>query len=130
MEYFQNSIINNQNNPHEIISFVYYQDYYLIKDNIVYKINVEKNDENIAIKCRNYLILFNEYKLSSLTKIKFNSIDKAYEFIYNIFEENKVTIENIVLNKEIKLLIKNNKKEIELVLKYNKQNNKNIEIKK
>ena len=129
MEYFQNSIKFNQNNYQEVLGSVCFQDYYLIKDNIVYKIIIEKNSENIIIKCKNYLISFNEYKLSSLTKIKFHSIDNAYEFIYNIFEENKVIIENIVLNKEIKLLIKNNERDIELILKYNKnKNNNNIGI--
>ena len=87
---------------------------------MVYKIEIEKNDEEIFIKYKKYLISFNHNDLSILTKKKFNSISKAYEFIFNIFEENKIIIKNIILNKEITLLI-NNEKEIELTLKYNKE---------
>jgi len=102
-----------------------YQEYYLIKENIVYKLVIEKNDKEIYIKYKNYLISFNHNDLSILTKKEFYSINKAYEFIFNIFEENKIIIKNIILNKELKLLI-NNEREIEITLKYNKNYKNNI----
>ena len=48
------------------------QEYYLIKENIVYKFLIEKNDKNIITKCENYIISFNHNDLSFLTKIKWN----------------------------------------------------------
>ena len=104
-------------------NYNYYQEYYLIKDNIVYKIIINKDNKEIYIKCKSYCISLNISDLLVLTKIKFDSINKAYEFILNNFEENKVIFENIIIKKEIILLLKNNEVEIELVLEYNKQNN-------
>jgi len=109
------------NNFQENIHLYNYQEYYLIKENIVYKFFIEKNDNEIIIKSKNYLISFNHNDLSLLTEKEFNSINKAYEFIFNIFEENKIIIKNIIINKEIILLINNGRK-IELKLKYNKKN--------
>jgi hypothetical protein len=62
-----------------------------------------------------------------LIKIKFNSLNKTYFFIINLFEYNKVTISKIIENEEIQLIMKiNNDKNIELSLKYdNKFNNNN-----
>jgi len=111
---------SNSNNYKEKINLTNYQEYYLIKENIIYKIAIEKNDEEIFIKCKNYLISFNHKDLSLLTKEKFNTINKAYEFIFNIFEENKIIIKNIIINKEIILLI-NNERETKITLKYNKE---------
>ena len=104
-------------------NYNYYQEYYLLKENIVYKIIINKDNKEIYIKCNNYYISLNTNDLLILTKINFDSINKAYEFILNNFEENKVIFENIIIKKEIKLLIKNDEIEIELVLKYNKLNN-------
>jgi len=107
------------NNYQETINLSNNQEYYLIKDNIIYIFLISRNDKEIFIQCKNYLISFNYKVLSLLTNKSFNSINKAYEFIYNNFEENKIIIKNIIINKEITLLI-NNEREIEISLKYNK----------
>ena len=117
MEYNSNSIINTNNIYQEKKYFTYYQEYYLINENIVYKIIIDKNNEEVFIKCKNYSISLNNKNLSSLIKMKINSTTKAYEFIFNMFEENKVAFKNIIINKEIIFLLKNNEREIELVLK-------------
>ena len=101
------------------------QEYFLINENIIYKLVIGKNGFEIFIKNRNYMFNFNENDLSILAKQKFNSIDEAYDFINYLFEENKACITSIVLNKEMKLLIKlDSTKEIKLTLKYDKENSK------
>ena len=103
------------------------QEYFLINENIIYKFLVAKNPFEIFIKNRNYMFTFNENDLSILSGIKFSSIDEAYDFLTNLFEENKVLIKTIVLYKEIKLIIEmEEEKEIKLTLKYDKENNKKI----
>ena len=101
------------------------QEYFLINENIIYKLVIGKNSFEIFIKNRNYMFTFNENDLSILAKQKFNSIDEAYDFINFLFEENKAFITSIILNKEMKLLIKvDSTKEIKLTLKYDKENSK------
>ena len=103
-----------------------YQEYFLLKDNFIYKIIIEKNKDNIIIKNNKYIQSFNLNDLKILVSKSIKSIDKAYEFIIKSFEENRVSIKNIILNKEIKLIIKiDNEKEIEMRLIYNKQNKEN-----
>ena len=104
------------------INYDYYQEYYLIKGNIVYKFTIEKNNEDIFIKCKNYFISVNKDDLNILTKLKFSSVNNAYVFIFNAFEENKVTIKDILIKAEIKISIEYKGKEIELTLKYYDQN--------
>ena len=119
----RNSYINT-----EIIdNLIEYEEFFLIKNNNVFKFSIEKtNINNINIRCKNYEIYLNENDLSILTNSLFNNIDEAYEYIINRFENNKVSIKNININKEMKLLISflnyNNKKNIEITLVYNKEN--------
>ena len=101
------------------------QEYFLINDNIIYKIIIGKNSNEIFIKNKNYMFTFNENDLTILTHIKFNSIDEAYDFLIDLFEENRVIIQNIIIKKEMKLIIKIElEKEFKLTLKYGKENNK------
>ena len=102
------------------------QEYFLIYENIIYKIVIGKNTNEIFIKNKNYIFTFNENDLSILTNTRFNSIDEAYDFINILFEENRVIIKSIAINKEIKLLIKTELERdiIKLTLKYDKDNSK------
>ena len=62
-----------------------------------------------------------------ITKIKFKSINNVYQFILNIFDNNNVLIKNIILDKEIILLMKfGENKLFELALAY--QQDYNIDI--
>jgi WD40 repeat protein len=98
-----------------------YQEYFLLKDNNIYKITINKNDEIITFKCRNYMIDIN---FNDLYANKFDSIDDAYEFVLSIFEQNNAFIKDIIVNKELKLVFKiNEEKEFEILLLYNKINN-------
>ncbi len=96
------------------------QDYYLIHENIIYKIVIAKNIYEIFIKCKSYAYIFNPEDLSILYNMKFNSIDEAYDYIIDIFEQNNAVINSINTKKDIKLLLKG----ISISLKYNIENSK------
>ena len=100
-----------------------YNEYYIIKENIIYQILIIRNNNEIIIQCKNYNIIFNKNSLSILTKTKFETINDAYKYIINYFEENKVNIKSIIVKKEIKLTFKiNNDKKIDIILIYVEKN--------
>ena len=117
--------MNNSENENTIFENIdNFQEYYLIKDNNVYKFIITKLKANVLIKCKNYRINLDSDNFS----IPSNKIDLIYEYVINAFEENKVIIKDIIINKSIKLKIKNynNMKEVEIILVYNKNNNDNF----
>ena len=118
----KNSIKYGQSNGQEIKYFSYYEEYYLTKENIIYKIIIDRNNEEVFIKCKKYMISLNINDISSLANAKFISINDAYIFIFNFFEDNKVIIKDIIKYMEIKLILSNDERKIELTLKYNKIN--------
>ena len=107
-----------------------YQEYFLIKDNIIYKIIIAKNNNCISINTKNYINLLTLNKLSLITKSKFNNIDNAYKYIINFFEDNKVIIKDIIKKSYINLILNLDiKTEIEITLVYDDQH-KNILVDK
>ena len=109
-------------------NFIEYEKFYLSKENRVFKITIIKGKNEIIIKYRKYKYQFNYNDLSILTKLEFNSLSQAYEFIINSFEENRIIIKDIINKKLISLLltysngnnITNNFFEMKLL--YNNQN--------
>ena len=83
-----------------------YQEYYLTYKNNIYKLLVIRNQNEIIIQSNNYSITFNQNDLSMLTQINFESLSKAYEFIVDLFEENKARIDNILIKNNIKLILR------------------------
>ena len=85
-----------------------------------YNIIIEKTNNNIIIRNNYYELKLNIQALSMLTNTIFNSIDQAYEFIINIFNQNKYYIKEILSNKIILTIgifdIMGNQKEIDLEL--------------
>ena len=47
-----------------------YHDYYINKNKYIYKIIIEKLNNEISIKCHNYIKIFNKNNFSILTNIK------------------------------------------------------------
>ena len=104
-----------------------YEEFFIIKENILFKISIHADNNEIKIKYRNYEIVFDVNKISLITKVKFPKIIDAYDFIINIFNENKVYIKNVNKNKEIILTLKtSNNKNIEISLLYKEKNNKDF----
>ena len=100
--YQNSSIINNSQLLDNIID---YQEYFLINNNIIYKIIIGKNGKEVFIKCKNYFISFNQIELSALIKIQINSLDEVFNYIIELFEDNKAKIAKIRKYEEIKLII-------------------------
>jgi hypothetical protein len=118
----QQFIFQNEN-----IDLYDYEEYYIIKGNIVYKIVIEKRKNDLTIKYKNYIVKLNKNNLK-INHYSFSSIEKAYIFFINFFDENKVFIESIIINKLIKLIIKiddTQKNNIELDLVYDKHQTTN-----
>ena len=103
-----------------------YQEFYLLKDNNIYKILLMKNISKISISSGNYSCNYNSKGISSLFINKFSSLNEAYNFLIDLFEDNNVKINNKIKYKEITLnFTLNNEKSVEIKLKYeeNFQNN-------
>ena len=102
--------------------------YILTKDDATYKFSINKTEEKIIIKCLNYEVKLPLSDLSNLTKIYFDKIDTAFQYINNFFNSNKVIINEVIPNKLMKLkfmsseLIQKEEKIIDLVLIYNEKN--------
>ena len=102
-----------------------YEEYYLLKENNVYKfiINILNND--IIINCRKYELKINKKDLINLIKISFKTLVSGYKYIINMFENNRIAIKDIKINKYISLIIKtefqNIEKESILFLNYGKK---------
>lgn len=77
-----------------------YKEYYIISYNNIFKIIIRKNENEIIIKCRNYMISFNLNDFFLLSKIKFDSINSLYNYISKLFEDNNFLIKNILKNKQ------------------------------
>ena len=116
----------SENNNKFYNNLIEYEEYFLVKENIAYKFIIGKRKNDIIIKCKNYEIKLNNNDLSLLTENILNTLDNAFDFMINIFEENKVMIKDITINKSIKLILKlnrrDNQKDIEMTLFYNKEN--------
>ena len=98
------------------------QEYYLKKGDNNYKIIIGKSKNLIIIKYENYIIDLDYHKLPKKFTYNINSTDKAYKFINKLFNEDKVIIKDIIINKELKLILnisnENNENEFEITLLY------------
>ena len=96
-----------------------YQEFFLFKDNNIYKIILEKNASKICISSGNYFKNYNLDELSTLFKINFFTLDNAYNFLVDLFEDYKVSINNKTKYKDLKIKFSLPKEEIiEIKLQY------------
>lgn len=98
-----------------------YHKYYLLKNNNAYKFKVIKLKNEILIACNDYKIKLDNEDLSVLTSTKLRTLDEAYIYIINLFEQNKANLKDISINKKIRLEL-NIGNQIEIVLLYNRDN--------
>ena len=111
----------NANNMEEILMRKEYKAIYLSQ---IYNIIIEKTNYNINIRSAYYQLKLNKEQMSSLTNTIFNSIDETFDFIINIFNQNKyyikgITSNSLILRIQIYNIINGNQKEIELYLNEN-----------
>ena len=89
---------------------------------------MEKIKKKYLLNVKIILFFFNQIELKILCKIKINSLDDAFIFIINIFDDNKVVISKIIKNEQMQLIIEiNNNRNIELILIFNKFNSDNYD---
>ena len=125
MANISNRIQHEINSEERIVTNIEYEEYFLIKSNMIYKIMIGKNDSMIFIKCKNYIRNFDYNELSILMNMTFNSMETAYQYIINQFEDNNVIIKSIIKNKEMKFqLEKGSQNNIEIILLYDNKNRK------
>ena len=109
-----------ENEYDHILSSYENQEFYLIKDNMIYKFSVQRIEDKLEIKNNNYVAKFNISDLSKITKNKIDNLSKGYKLLTKLFQENKVIIKSVIINKEIVLKMKvNDEKEKEIKLSYN-----------
>ena len=105
------------------------EEYYLLKENILYKIKILKRKNDIKITCEHYYIIINNNDLSLILNMRFNSNDEVYDFFINNFHNKNVFIKDLIINLYIKLIFKvllfNKEKDLEITLlnKYVDNNN-------
>ena len=116
----------NINKSKEKMNEIYYQEFFIIKGNNIHKIILEKNNNKISISSGNYYKNYNLKELSMLFKINFPSINDAFNYLVDLFEDYKVNINNKIKYKEIILdfsIINSENIEIKLEYEKNHQNN-------
>ena len=79
------------------------REYKLTKDDITYNISINKTDELLLIRCLRYEIKLTINDLTKLTKIFLDNLNDGFKFLLDIFENDKVIIEEVEKNKMIKL---------------------------
>lgn len=113
--------MNKINDNNQLENLLDYQEYFIRGfDHFL----VGKTQTLILIKTKGYEVELNLEKLTKIFNIVFKSIDEAYIFIINLFEENKISA-NTVVNQFILKIKLDNKNEREIILnKSSKENDK------
>ena len=99
------------------------EEFKLIKNNTNYTFLIIKLEDKIIIKHKNYVVKLDINDINELFGIQIDSKENMYKYIINAFNEGKIIIKDIILNKEIILSFNNLKeKEIKLIHDYNPYN--------
>ena len=118
----QDQTIDESLNQSFLFQGIEYQEYFLLYNNNIYKMEITKKKEEIIINYKNYTLNLNSTDFEALTNLKFNSMDEVYNCIINSFDERNISIKDIN-KKEMKLLLNisyNNKEKcIDFTLSYN-----------
>ena len=104
-----------------------YQEFFLSKDNNIYKIILEKNYNEISISSGNYYKNCDLPELSIIFKKEFFSLQNAYNYLIDLYEDYKVSINKKIKYKEIVIKCSLSKeKNIEINLKYEGKHQNNL----
>ena len=118
-----NAINETENYSNNDILIKEKEEFQLIKNSIKYTFLIIKFEAKIILKNKNYFVKLDKNDTYKLFGIQIDSIENIYKYIINAFNEDKIIIKDIILNKEIILSLKNSKeKEIKLINDYNPNN--------
>ena len=116
--------LNEENNP-----ILKINEFFLFQDGTIYKIILTELRNAINIRHKKYEKLFDLNEISSLTQRRFNSVHDCFIYVSNLFEENKINIKTININRSFKLsffLNNINGNEVELNLEYNENQSNSL----
>jgi WD40 repeat protein len=103
------------------------KEYVILKDNKTHKFSVNKTNQSIIIRSFNYESRLVKEDLIKITKLFFDTLDDGFKFITDIFDNKKVLIKEVELNKRILIQIKiydfsGKERLIEIEMLYNTNN--------
>ena len=86
------------------------EEFRIFQNNYIFLILIGRTDNSVTIKCSNYSTNLNNNEVSLISGQKFQSINALYNFIINIFKNNKVKINlaNNEMNLDLSFLNNNN----------------------
>ena len=98
-----------------------YQEYFIFHNNSIVKFTICKTNQEIMIKSNNYEVKLNHQNIENLINMKFDNIEKEYNYILNLFQQNSIMIKDIIINKSMILSFIQNGKMREIMLLYNNE---------
>ena len=106
---------DNRVNPSiSLKNIIKYDEFYLQKEDTIYKIIIGKFEQNILLKCKKYELLLNHNDFFQLAHIKLDSLEDFCKLLIDSFDQNKIKIEDIGSESmKLKIKIKNNNNIIE-----------------
>lgn len=116
---------DDQTDKKEII--IESKEYTITNNDNVYKISINKTDKGVLIRSLNYESRLTIQDLTKMTKISLENLDEAYDFIIDVFDNDRAIIKEIELFKVFKIRIiifgfNGKEKYIDIELLYNKKN--------
>ena len=99
-----------------------YQEFFINHNNSIVKFTVCKTNQEILIKSNKYEAKFNHQKIENLTNMKFDTIEKEYNYFVNLFQQNSILIKNITINISMTISFIQNSKMRDIILLYNNEN--------
>ena len=97
------------------------QEYFIFHNNAINKFSICKTNQEIIIKSNNYEVKLAHKFIENLTNIKYDTIEKEYNFLVNLFQTSAIKIKDIIINKSIILSFEQNYQIKEIILSYNNE---------
>ena len=99
-----------------------YQEFFIFHNNSIVKFTICKTNQEILIKSNKYEAKFTHLSFENLTGVKFDNIEKEYNYFLNLFQQSSVLIKDITVNKSMTLSFIQNGKMRDIILLYNNEN--------
>ena len=97
------------------------QEYFIFHNNSINKFSICKTNQEIIIKSNNYEAKLAHKFIENLTNTKYDTIEKEYNFLVNLFQTSGIRIKDIIMNKSIILTFEQNEQIKEIILSYNNE---------
>ena len=98
-----------------------HQEYSIFHNNSIVNFTICKINQEIMIKSNKYEAKLTHQNIENLTNMKFDNIEKEYNYLLNLFQQNSIMTKDIIINQSIILTFIQNSKMIEIILLYNNE---------